>query len=161
MRLLGKSIIIILLIVAVFALLVPVAASQGILPITSFNKILGIPLASEESTITTTAPPNVKVVKISQAGQQTVEIFRVRVLSIDAILDDDGLIKGFNVGLEVKSPGLTDVKVIVTLSLVNDTTVRAEKTFTLNKGSTIVYVELVNPVDPDDIVGINVSAIPS
>ena len=156
----GKSIMVILLIATIFASLVPVMASQGILPITSFNKVLGVPLTSEESTTTTTAPPNVRVVKISQAGQQTVKIFRVKVLSIDTVLNDNGLIKGFNVDLEVKSPGPVDVKVIVTLNLVNDTTIRVEKTFTLNKGSTTVYVELANPVDPDDVVGINVNAIP-
>lgn len=155
-----KSIIIILLIVAIFASLVPVMASQGILPITSFNKILGIPLTSEESTTTVTAPPNVRVVKISQAGQQTVKIFRVKVLSIDTVLNDDGLIKGFNVGLEVKSPGPINVKVIVILSLVDGAFIEVEKIFTLNKGNTVVYVELANPVDPDDVVSIDVNAIP-
>ncbi len=150
-----------LLIVAIFASLIPVMASQGVLPFASVNKVLGVPVTSEEATTTTTVPPNVKVVKINQAGRQMVKIFRVKVLSINTVLDDNGLIKGLNVDLEVKSPDQVAVKVIVTLNLVDGTTTSVEKVFTLNKGNSTVYVELTNPVDPDDVVSIDVNAAPS
>ena len=164
MRLLSRSIIAILLALAILASLVPVMAARGTLTITSFTKILGIPLTNEETTTTTTVPPNMRVVKIVQAGQQAVKIFRVRVLSIDADLDEDGLVKGFYVGLEVRSQGPTSVKVVLTLNLVNGAIIRGEKTFVINNGGITVYtvyIELPNPVDPDDIVGIDINAVPS
>ena len=161
LRSLSRSGIAILLALAILASLVPVMAARGTLSITSFTKVLGIPLTNEESTTITTVPPNVKVLKILQAGRQAIKIFRVRVLSIDAVLDEDGLIKGFYVGLEVRSPDPTSVKVILALNIINGEIISVEKPFVLDKGKTIVYIELPNPVDPDDIVGIDINAIPS
>jgi len=156
-----RYVMIALVLIAALAFIAPIiTAGQGAVAIiNSLTKVAGVPVGSDVVTTTTTAPANTKVLEIHQAGQHEIIIARVKVVDTDAVLDS-GMIKGFNISLEVKSAMDVGVRITVMIVLANGNEVSAEKVLTLNPGSSTVYVELTNPIDPDDVVRVCINATP-
>ncbi len=154
-KLLGLSVI--LAVVTLIALVIPAALAYKWVGLT---RVAGIPMSSETSVSSETLPPNVKQIYVSQSGEYVVTIRRVKVLNVEAVVNDDGLIEGFNVDVEVRSPGTTTISITLMLSLANGKSISANKEVALPRGTSTVYIELPSAINPDDVTNIYVSAAP-
>ncbi len=129
--------------------------------ITSYiTKVAGVPINSDYKVTTTSVPPNTKVLNVQQSGQEQINFIRVKVLDSNAILDTNNEVVGFSVTINLKAPSSTDVKVSISIKLSDGSVMEASNTFTLDPGTSTITVNLPNPLNPDDIVSINIVATP-
>jgi len=148
---------IILAIVSLMVLVLPAVLAYKWI---GFAKVAGIPMSSETSVSSETLPPNVKHILISQSGEYVITVRRVKVLNVEALLDDRGLVKGFNVDVEIRSPGTTTVEIVLSLTLADGSSVSVSKEVSLPRGTSTIYLELPSTIHPDDITSVHVTASP-
>ena len=127
---------------------------------TYLTKVAGIPISSDYKVSTTTVPPNTKVLNVQQSGQEQINFIRVKVVDSNALLNTNNEVTGFSVTINLKAPSSTDVKVSISIKLSDGSVVEASNTFTLDPGTSTVTVNLPSPLNPDDIVSINIVATP-
>ncbi len=127
----------------------------------NYLKFVGIPISSDNEVSSESLPPNVKQINAYQAGQYTMKVMRVKVVSVDSVVSGNNQIVGFDVKLQVKSPERITVKIVLKVGLYGGNEVSVTKNVDVDPGLSTVYVELSQPVNPDDIVSLYVDAEPT
>ncbi len=154
----GKTVVVGVLSAVFIALMIHIVFASGV--VSYVANIAGIPVGGTHSTVTTTVPPNAKIVKVEQAGKEVINFIRVKVTDSSAVLNSDGLITGFKVSIYVKAPYAVTVEVYVSVKLASGETVDASNTYAVNPGSNTVTINLPNPVNPDDVTSVSINAEP-
>ncbi len=158
----GRARVAIMLVVALalLTLLVSACEPQLLAIVGGIANVGGVPVRNDVSTTTSSAPPNVKAVKVLQPGEYQIEVKRVKTLSVDSVLDDEGYLKGLYVYLELRAPSSVEVAIKVTINLFGNTAITVSHVETLTPGVNVVYISLPQRVNPDDIVSLQVEATP-
>ena len=127
----------------------------------NYLKIISIPISSDNEVSSESLPPNVKQINAYQAGQYTLKVMRVKVISVDSVVSGNNQVVGFDVKLQVKSPERITVKIVLKIGLYGGNEVSVTKNTDADPGLSTIYVELPQPVNPDDIVSLYVDAEPT